>query len=278
MNTKQVLAASAVFLSSAVSAAEVCLLANNGFLIKGKNKSVVLDAMIEKPMYGYPALSSETYALFIHGKAPFDSLDVALTTHKHRDHFQAEVLLEHAKNSQTVYVLPPQAKAEIDTIAPDHDLADRLLTDVPIHNSKAIERQVNGVDITIYSINHGAREPAEGAKQTETNHSAYKVEIDGISFTHLGDAKTTTELLSMAGVTKAKTDYLLVPYWSVRNPEYVHALKEAWDFDHLILMHMDQIDRENPKQLTWFNKTILSLKETFPEAWIPLKEMECRKT
>ncbi|MEW5249678.1 MBL fold metallo-hydrolase [Microbulbifer sp. 2201CG32-9] len=275
MNKKQLFAAGAIFLSSAASATELCLLANNGFLIKGENKSVVLDAMVKKSMYGYPALSNEVYDLLIEGSAPFDDIDVALTTHNHLDHFQADALLEHAQRNKTVYVLPPQAKADIDAAAADHGLADRLVTEVPTHNGKAVKRRINGVDITIYSVNHGGRE-AEGVEQAEKNHSVYKVEIDGASFTHLGDAKTTVGLLSLAGIAKTKTNYLLVPYFSAKNPEFVHALKQAWDFDNLVLMHIAQVDWEDPKQVAELDKTILSLKEIFPKAWIPVKEMECR--
>lgn len=275
MKFKMALAGSVALLSNAALATDVCLLANDGFLIKGENQSVVIDALIKEPAYGYPALSPKTYDQLIGGKGAFAGLNLSLTTHNHTDHFQAGVLLEHAQHNKTVYLLPPQALADVEALEPNHGLDSRLIADVPIHNGSAVQRTINGVDVTTYSINHGWDVP-EGAKQTKLNHSVYKVEIDGVSITHLGDAITTGDLLSQAGADRVKTDYLMAPYWSLSNDDYVTAMKQAWDYKTLIIMHLDMVDPDDPSGQEKLTSKVASLTTKFPTVWIPTGDMECR--
>ncbi len=122
----------AIIFSQRLMAVEVCFLANEGFLLKGEKQSVIFDALVAEPKYGYPAMSPENQRKLINHLAPFDSVTLALTSHEHADHFQRDFMLEHAKkNPNVTYLMTPQAKAKVAELTQDKSILNRIKSDIP---------------------------------------------------------------------------------------------------------------------------------------------------
>lgn len=90
---------------------EVIYLANEGFLIRGGQQQVLVDALFGAGIAGYDAVPANLRDRIERGTA-WGAVEVALATHFHGDHFDpAAVERFLAANPEAIFISTPQAAA-----------------------------------------------------------------------------------------------------------------------------------------------------------------------
>src|SRR5688572_24828585 len=72
-------------------------LANEGVMLSGDGKKVLIDALFLKYERGYAVAADSTLAALQRARPPFDSIDLVLVTHRHGDHFQPVPVEAHLR-------------------------------------------------------------------------------------------------------------------------------------------------------------------------------------
>ena len=93
----------------------VTYIANEGFLIESEGKKILVDGLfniIDGDWCDSP--SESTVKLMKAAKSQFADIDLVAITHKHRDHFDAEVVMAHAlSNPKVIIICPEQVNGEL---------------------------------------------------------------------------------------------------------------------------------------------------------------------
>lgn len=77
---------------------ELTYIANEGFLITGGGKKVLVDALLREGIpESYLRPAPETLKKMEASQPPFDGVDLVLATHFHRDHFNAGSVAAHLR-------------------------------------------------------------------------------------------------------------------------------------------------------------------------------------
>ena len=93
---------------------QIVALANEGFLLRCDVDAVLIDAFLAEPYSIYDALPPTVLKLLLGAQAPFDSVDLALVSHVHGDHFQPAPARRFLDASpQTLLASSPQVLAAL---------------------------------------------------------------------------------------------------------------------------------------------------------------------
>jgi hypothetical protein len=80
---------------------EVTYLANEGFMIAGGGRKILIDALFGEGLDGYAVVSPAQRALLEQAREPFADVDAVFATHFHDDHFNAAAVLAHLMRNPT---------------------------------------------------------------------------------------------------------------------------------------------------------------------------------
>ncbi len=180
----------------------VTYIANEGFLIQTTNHKILVDALfggIEGNWCDQPGDSVSR--LMLNGTPPFDNIDVVLVTHKHRDHFNAPMVVTFLKNNpKSVLICPEQATDLLKQSPGSSSVNNRVLS---IRSQRPLDTllNVNTLAIRVLGFHHGAYLETDSVTGTKFDRHAavqnleYLVELDGFTIFHSGDGSTSDSLL-----------------------------------------------------------------------------------
>ena len=88
---------------------ELVYLANEGFLLRVGERELLIDAFVNEPYGNYASVPAELRAKMLDREPPFAEIELALTSHFHRDHFQVEAAAEFLRaHPETKFAAAPQ--------------------------------------------------------------------------------------------------------------------------------------------------------------------------
>lgn len=194
---------------------QVTFLINEGFLLQGADKSVLIDAFVRDEYYGYGALPEETYQQLIGGRAPFADVSLALTSHVHLDHFQTEpavrFLQTHPKSllvsgEEVVLAirdskLQPSVAAQAQILWPDQGKVQ------PVEH--------DGIRVEGFRLRHG------GARNNEIQNLGLIIHLGKFSILHVGDAEASKENLQPYDLSAREIDVAILPVWMFEHRQLV---------------------------------------------------------
>lgn len=255
--------------AAAADSANLCHIANAGFYVAGSNEGVLIDAVLHRDDYdGRFALpSDETQQNIADSSGPFSKAKLALVTHKHGDHFDAEASLRHLRSSPDLhYVMPPEAFALMKSAGLTDKEASRVHASLPEWSDGPQKMTINGIELEVYRIDHGPNMP---------QNLGYRITLDSRSFFHPGDINASAEKLDGAGLKKTPVDYMLMPFWyAVQQRELIN---NAWSVGTLVGMHYHakvqpwMTDMGGPEGLR------TAVKNTWPNSIRLDREMQCHE-
>jgi len=210
----------------------VTYLANEGVLLARGDQSVVIDAFIEKPYGPYAALSAATRAKLLAGEAPFDGLDLALTSHAHPDHVQplfARATLE-ANAKLALASVPQVTSAVVEGLADDHELRARVAGFWP-EDQKWLARIDAGFPVSAFRLPHAGNRPT-------VQNLGQTVDVGGVRVLHVGDGELSAENLIPFDLPEREIDVALVPYWWLLDARGATLVRDAIAPRVLIAIHV----------------------------------------
>jgi len=214
---------------------EVTYLANEGYLVRTAEHAVILDGFVAKEYAGYPALSAEILAQLLEGNTPFDTVDLALVSHVHGDHFQPRPAGAFLRSRPDV---PMPTSPQVIESLPSADrevLAEQLIPILPEPGeTKSYEHA--GVRVRFLRLSHGT------GRFASIQNLGHVVEMDGARFLHLGDAAMDPKEFAPYALAEEEFDVAFVPYWYFADPVGLRILKEHVRARQLVACHVP--DRE----------------------------------
>lgn len=196
---------------------DVVLLANEGVLISGGGRSVLIDGCVREPYAGYGAVPDHVWKKLLAAEAPFERLDVVLVSHAHRDHFQVEPARELLlARPEAKWVVHREVAALLEADWQKwSEVAARVTALEPSEDEPAIWRG-DGVEVELRRLPHG---PA----RTLPENLAHVVHLAGRTIVHVGDAQATAEQIEAAGLASRTFDVALLPSWYWLGDEWAVA-------------------------------------------------------
>jgi len=236
--TRLITAATLLVLPTAASnAAELCHVANAGFLIKGSNASVLIDGLMEEDQYqGRFALPSDLNLKAMTEKTgDYENLSLVVSTHRHGDHFDPLATIKHLRATEDVsYAYPADAVAALEANGLTESEKNRV-TAIP--DATQTNFKVGEISVQTFDVDHGPNQP---------QNVGYRITVDGVSFFHTGDINASREQLSSAGLNDLPVDALIMPFWfGLRDPDQMKTVTESWNAKMVIPTHF------NPEPAPW---------------------------
>ncbi|NOT29015.1 MAG: MBL fold metallo-hydrolase [Planctomycetes bacterium] len=212
---------------------ELVYLANEGFLVRAGEHSLVIDAFVTEPYGEYAAVPAALFADLLSAKPPFEDIDLALASHAHRDHFQAKPAADFLRaRSATRFLSSPQVADELLSELGEHSAAGRIEALLP-EARETLAAPAAAVHVELLRLPHTG-----GARTAEVQNLGHLIELGGVRLLHVGDADIQTEDLAGYALAKRALDVALVPYWWLGNAAGVARARELTGARHLVAVHV----------------------------------------
>lgn len=248
--------------NSKASPLEVTYLANEGFMIACGGEKVLIDALFREGVAGYAVISPATRALLEQARSPFDGVEVALATHFHADHFDAEAVLAHLKNNpQAFFFSTNQAADKLRATGQFDAVKTRVVAALPKEGER-FHNEHRGLHVQLLNIHHGRGRPIENL--------GFIVEIAGKRILHIGDSEAEAAVFQKYEVFKDSIDVAFLPSWYFFNDDFKQAVREQIRPRHIVVMHIEL----NTLRSSGWQKKWAQLKAEFPNAVYFAQEME----
>lgn len=259
-------------ISSAVAAketVEVFYLANEGFLITGGGRKVLVDALFREGIAPYRVVSAPNQERLEKARAPFADVDLLLASHFHRDHFDPRAVAAHlTHNPRALFVSSNQALDQFKTIgAPFEAIKDRVRAALPKEGQR-IQLTHNGIHLQVLHVHHGRNRPIENL--------GLLFEVAGQKLFHIGDSEATADDFKINHLPAERIDIAFLPFWYFLDAGQKQAVREQIKPRHIVLMHIPQpdVNDEYIKKRGGWAQVLGKIKTEFPNAVWFEREME----
>ena len=226
------------YVSSDSSQLKVSYLGNMGFVVEYGDRTVLFDALHQKYKPAYLSPPAEVITELNDGNyQDFSAVEVCLISHKHKDHFSAELSRDFlSKNPQSIMIGSKQIKEEISSLGHTRDeIWLRCLKAIP-YEFNVEKNEHSGIEIWSIRCDHSNPE-WHGAIE----NVAHVADFGGFKILHLGDTswglaqKPMKLLKSQVG----KIDLAIIPFWLLTQQSGRSKLKELIDPTYIIAAHVD---------------------------------------
>jgi L-ascorbate metabolism protein UlaG (beta-lactamase superfamily) len=239
---------------------KITYIGNEGVLLEGLGQKVMIDALFDNYYKDYLNPDESMIKNMMDGKVPFDKIDVLLSTHVHRDHFEVALTGQFlSAHPETQYFSSEQIKNELEKEYGNfQSIKGRIqgyVRDENSHDSKS-----SGIKINSFFVYHS------GGKRTESiENMGFIVEVGGIKVLHLGDSDTLKERYKLLNLAQHNIDVALVPYWFLTSEEGQYIIDNNIRPKHLIGIHFPKAG--SPLALE-------EIKKRYPEAKVFKRQLE----
>lgn len=240
----------------------VTYIANEGFMLKTKHHKILVDALFSDG-YGYFAYpSNETTKQILSGIAPFDSVNLCLLTHYHKDHSDSKLMQEYlSKNPSIKLVTTRPSLVFIDGEQFGFIKLKKQFCEITPEANKSISQIINNVPVKVLGLKHMSFFQEGYDLEEYMANVGFYVNMDGIRIFHSGDTKMDNfkDYVSANGSWKDTVDVAFVYY------ELLNDGKPALDYlvktlnpKYIVVMHVPPSIYD-----VWFNK-VVQFKQIFP--------------
>ena len=190
----------------------VTFVANEGVLLSSRSGKVLIDALF-RSYKDFVVPSDSLRQAMEAGRPPFDSVNLALATHWHGDHFEPRPVTAFLRaNPGAIFLASRQVLDSLARYEPARSLPSRQLVPSTMEPGTRRRITVNGITIDVLGISHTGRNQA-------VQHLGYLVELDGVRLLHLGDSWVEDDTFKSFRLDTTRVDVALVPSWLLRNAE-----------------------------------------------------------
>lgn len=190
---------------------EIQYLANQGVLIKGSSRQILIDGAFKKEFDYLDALPDTELSKIENAQDNYSDIDIILTTHIHGDHFNAQLNGNHILNNKKArFLAPKETVTAFKEKFTDFDkIASRVTTpSISLYENKTIK--LNGLEIKVIRVEHLGKSPWKEAESL-----IYLFTLDGKKIAHFGDAKLDEESLKHLNLTNENIDVAIMSLWQL---------------------------------------------------------------
>ncbi len=237
-------------------------LGNEGFLIEGGGKKVLIDALFDNGFDRFDTPPADVMRRMMAGEAPFDGVDLVLVTHRDGDHVNAQLVIAYLhQHPRTRLVAHRQAVDGMRDKPGFADIAGQI-DEIAANPGEQTSLMVGGIAVDALCLDHS--HPADSP--AETRNLAFAVALGGARFLHMGDAQIEQNgaTLEAYPFDRKHVDLLFLSYWDT-SAGTQKLIAERIKPAKIVAMHMPAAKME-------FNrKTVAAV---YPQAMLFEKPME----
>ncbi len=221
----------------------VTLLADEGVHLSSGTQQVLIDGLFRYygPEFALPADS--TRAALEGARAPFDSVDLVLVTHRHGDHFHPASMVSHlAANPRATLVTSRQV---IDSMRGPLAAVPHVASQLRAYTTERGKRSrivVGGIPVEVLGLPHG------GDRLRRVEHLGFVVDIGGRRVLHVGDTDISEGTFAPFRLDTARIDVALLPSWMVRSQEGRRVIAEWIKPKHVVAFHLPDNDERRTRE------------------------------
>jgi L-ascorbate metabolism protein UlaG (beta-lactamase superfamily) len=247
-------------------ALEITYLANEGFMIAGGSRKVLIDALFGEGLRDYAVVSPAQRTLLEQAREPFAGVDAVFATHFHDDHFNAAAVLAHlTHNPQAFFFSTPQAADKLKATGKFDAVKTRVVAVLPKEGER-FHSGHRGIYVQLLNIHHGRGRPVENL--------GFIIEIAGKRILHIGDSDAEPAVFEKYQVVKDRIDVAFLPFWYFLNEEKKRAVREQIQPRHIVVMHIEQDSLLNRISSGNWQTRWAQIKAEFPNAVYFAQELE----
>ncbi|MGH9753102.1 MAG: MBL fold metallo-hydrolase [Blastocatellia bacterium] len=252
----------------AANALEVTYLANEGFMIAGGGKKILIDALFGEGLDGYAVVSPTQRALLEQAREPFANVDAVFATHFHADHFDAKAVLTHlTHNPQAFFFSTNQAADKLKATGQFDTVKTRVVAALPKEGER-FHSGHRGLHVQLLNIHHGRARPIENL--------GLIVEIAGKRILHIGDSEAEAAVFQKYEIVKDRIDVAFLPFWYFLDDNWKRAVREQIQPRHIVVMHIETDTFLNRVRSGDWQKKWARIKGEFPNAVFFARELETK--
>jgi L-ascorbate metabolism protein UlaG (beta-lactamase superfamily) len=190
-------------------ALQLTYLANMGVLLEVGDRRVVIDGLHRAELEGTPAVPPLHLAALEGATGAFRRIDVALTTHRHLDHFAAASVAARLRADSAVHYLAP--REVVDTLwargaAPSFAARVHPITPTP---KGRVHYALAGVRIAALDLPHNP------TRTPRAQNVGYLIRVGGVTILHVGDADPDGARFAPHRLAAERIDVAVLPSWYV---------------------------------------------------------------
>jgi L-ascorbate metabolism protein UlaG (beta-lactamase superfamily) len=221
---------------------ELVYLANEGFLARSGEHTILIDAFVTEPYGGYAAVPEELFAALVAGEGLFADVDLALASHSHADHFQPAAAAEflHA-HSELPFLSSPQVIAALEGQS-GHALGEATRPLLP-GKDEVVSASAGGMRVELLRLPHSG-----GTRTASVENLGHLVELGGVRLLHVGDADLERDELAAYDLAERKIDVALIPYWWLGDANDLAKLRARVGAQHLVAVHVPPAEVAREKE------------------------------
>jgi len=232
LNVLFALVALALFASGESPGVRVTYLANEGFLLDGGGKRVLIDALLDEGLEWYATVPDSVRPVLEAALPPFDRVDLLLITHDHADHFGPRAVLRYLLSSpSTRCVGPPQAIERIKELAGETPGIGARLYEVLPHRDGSKTMVQNGIRLRVLDLHHGR-------DNRQIQNLGYLFELGGVDILHVGDSMAGGGVYRGHGLHEESIEVALLPLWYQSPKLYAEVVEGVLQPGSVISMHV----------------------------------------
>lgn len=205
----------------------ITYIANEGVLIESGDKKVLIDALFNEFYENYVSPAESTRKAMVNGVAPYNDIDAVLTTHIHRDHFEANITGDFLKaHGESIFLSTSQAKAALEEA---HDDYNSFGSRVIAHGEGlyTLTDEVNGITVHSFFIDHSPG----------IENMGFVLEINDSRILHLGDSNLDMERFKQLNLKQYNINTALIPYWYMSDETGQQIINEQIGAEVLVGIH-----------------------------------------
>lgn len=164
---------------------DVTYIANEGFLIQAVGKKVLVDALFDDGFGTFLAPSRELLMQMNRGNGLFADVDLLLVTHRHGDHFNPKLVVEFLRHHAHCRLVAHTQV--VDLLRKEEGFAQIAgqIYEVKLELGAFERISLNGISLDALCLRHMSEDP----DNEPMRNMAFVVELGGVRFLHLGDAR-----------------------------------------------------------------------------------------
>lgn len=212
----------------------ITYIGNMGVHIAGDKSSVLIDGLHTKYGEDYLFPSKELVKSIRTNFRP----DAILFTHRHGDHFNAELSTTYLQSNEKALLFGPQQ-----VTSKIQSFEDRIFTITTKDYSKQTINAGN-IKVTGFKINHA------GKRHITIENVGYIIHIKDKNILHVGDTDWMSEikLFDHLHLVKENIDIAIIPYWMLLHENALSLVKKHIKPQNIIATHISPKIKEQELQ------------------------------
>lgn len=237
-------------------------LANTGFLLKStaEDKTILIDAINTEKVYLFASLPEATLQDMVSGNYPFESIDLILFTHHHKDHFNAENTLKvlDAHPESMVFSTIQTYDILINHDRCSSELKKRIFFgEVPL--KKTLAFNVNKVSFYATRLMHS------GEQYKDVQNYCYSINFNDEIIFHCGDAHHSIENYQDTGISKLNITIALLDFPYITLSSGRNVIKDYIKPKKIHLMHLPLASEDKFGWIKAVEKSVERFTDELPE-------------